>query len=51
MVAVTTTTHHRRHGGGPSAGSDQGTNPGGGPCKSVRIHGQWVQRCHFDGGQ
>jgi hypothetical protein len=22
-----------------------------GTCKSVRIHGEWVQRCHFEGGQ
>jgi hypothetical protein len=31
-----------------SAAEQGGDN---GMCKSVRIHGEWVQRCHFPGGQ
>jgi hypothetical protein len=37
--------HHTPAGGtaptGPATGGNNGT------CQSVRIHGQWVQRCHF----
>jgi hypothetical protein len=37
-----------RHAGGHAASSSE-TGSGGGMCQSVRIHGQWVQRCHFPG--
>jgi hypothetical protein len=41
-------TRRRRHASiaaGPTAPA-AGDN---GLCKSVRIHGEWVQRCHFPG--
>ena len=33
--------HHRRHHGAATAPTHG--------CKSVRLHGQWVQRCNFAG--
>jgi len=46
---VATTVTRRRHHVAARAATDQlGDN---GMCKSVRIHGQWVQRCHFPGQQ
>ena len=37
--------HVRGHAVAAARPGDNGT------CKSVRIHGQWVQRCNFPGGQ
>jgi hypothetical protein len=34
--------HHRHHHHGGAAAPSHG-------CKSVRLHGQWVQRCNFAG--
>jgi hypothetical protein len=48
-VVATGSGGHRHRGAGhvaaaaPDAGGDNGM------CKSVRIHGEWVQRCHFPG--
>jgi len=44
VKAATSPAHARRHG----AAAQPGNN---GTCKSVRIHGQWVQRCNFPAGQ
>ena len=44
--AVAATSHHH-HAAGPSAPAEQAGDNG--MCKSVRIHGEWVQRCHFPG--
>jgi hypothetical protein len=43
--AAAPSRHH--DGAAPSAAADQGGDNG--MCKSVRIHGEWVQRCHFPG--
>ena len=43
---VTMWAHHPR---GAEAAEDVAPNEGSGPCKSVRLHGEWVQRCHFEG--
>jgi len=43
-VVAAAATHHVTH--APVSPDEGGDN---GMCKSVRIHGQWVQRCHFPG--
>jgi len=44
-AAVTRVRHPVAHAAAaaPAAGGDNGM------CRSVRIHGEWVQRCHFPG--
>jgi hypothetical protein len=49
-AAARSTRYHRstvravaRATAAPAAGGDNGM------CQSVRIHGEWVQRCHFPG--
>jgi len=41
-------TRHRRHVASVAA-PPADTAGDNGMCKSVRIHGEWVQRCHFPG--
>ncbi len=48
--AVVEATHHRRHAATVAAAAPDTPAAGdNGMCKSVRIHGEWVQRCHFPG--
>jgi hypothetical protein len=37
------------HGVARAAASAPATGGNNGMCQSVRIHGEWVQRCHFPG--
>jgi hypothetical protein len=40
---------HGRHHGASHASAASSGGGGNSMCQSVRIHGQWVQRCHFPG--
>jgi len=43
-------TRHRRSGREAAAAAPAAPTAGdNGTCRSVRIHGEWVQRCHFPG--
>jgi hypothetical protein len=46
---ATMTSRHGRHHAAATPRAAASTGESNGMCQSVRIHGEWVQRCHFPG--